>query len=63
MGKLLFAILLWMNLMEVWSIRGRITSNERYCVPQPYKPGGGIRKVHEIKAPKATLKTNGLLGV
>ena len=63
MGKLFFAILLWMNLMEVWSIRARITSNERYCVPQPYKPGGGIRKVQEIKAPKATLKTNGLLGV
>eukprot|EP00111_Clytia_hemisphaerica_P024232 TCONS_00071399-protein len=63
MGKLIFALLLCMNLMEVWSIRGRITSNERYCVPQPYKPGGGIRKVQDIKAPQATLKTTGFLGV
>eukprot|EP00111_Clytia_hemisphaerica_P000065 TCONS_00000150-protein len=63
-NKLFFIILLCaVNLMEVWCISGRITSNSKYCVPQPYKPGGGIRTVQEVKAPKAILKTTGFLGV
>ncbi|XP_066935531.1 uncharacterized protein [Clytia hemisphaerica] len=65
MSKLLFFILLaCMNVMNIWCIgSGRLTNNERYCVSQPYKPGGGIKTVQEVVAPEVTLKTNSFLGV
>ncbi|XP_066917022.1 uncharacterized protein [Clytia hemisphaerica] len=40
---------------------GKFIGSTIYCDPKPYVPGGGIKTIQKIKAPKATLEENEIL--